>query len=92
MTMTETFTRGDLSKSLLSGICEVHYLNSDGELVDIACTLRKFHINLTKEKDWVDKVYDQNDLVVWSLRDEGWVVIPVNNIQSYEQLTGVPKV
>jgi len=37
-------------------------------------------------------MYDQNDLVVWSLRDEGWVVIPVNNIQSYEQLTGVPKI
>lgn len=92
MTMTETFTRGDISKSLLSGICEVYYLNSDGELADIACTLRKFHIDSSKEKDWVDCVFDENDIVVWSIRDEGWKVIPIENIQSFEQLTGVLKV
>jgi|TARA_Y100000310_G_scaffold183933_1_gene184084 hypothetical protein len=92
MTMTETFTRADISKSLLSGICEVHYLNSNGELEDIAGTLRKFHIDASKERDWVDLSYNENDIVLWSIRDEAWKVIPVKDIKSFEQLTGVPKV
>jgi hypothetical protein len=89
--MTKDFTRGDISKSLLSGICEVHYLNSNGEPEDIAGTLRKFHIDPQKEKDWVDSSFDENDIVLWSIRDEEWKVIPVKRIQSFEQLTGVPR-
>ena len=46
----------------------------------------------SKEKDWVDLEFNQNDIIVWSMRDIGWKVIPINKIVSYEQLTGVPKV
>ena len=92
LTPTSKFTRGILSKSLLSGICEVHYINNDGIEEDIACTFRRFHMDSSKEKDWVDLEFNQNDIVVWSMRDIGWKVIPINKIVSYEQLTGVPKV
>ncbi len=85
------FTRGELSKSLLSGICEVHYINNDGNEENIACTLRKFHMDESKEKDWVDFDFSQNDIIVWSMRDIGWKIIPINKIVSYEQLTGVPR-
>jgi hypothetical protein len=92
LTPAAGFTRGILSKALLSGICEIHYINSIGEQEDIACTLRKFHMDKSKEKDWVDLEFNENDIVIWSMRDISWKVIPVERIVSFEQLTGVPKV
>jgi len=86
------FTRGELVKALLSGICELHYINNDGVEEDIACTLRKFHMDETKTKDWVDLEFNQNDMIVWSMRDIGWMVISADRIVSFEQLTGVLKV
>lgn len=86
------FTRGELSKALLSGICEVHYINNVGVEEDIACTLRKFHMDSSKEKDWVDLDFNEEDIIVWSMRDAGWRIIPLNKITSFEQLTGVPRI
>jgi len=92
MITASDFTRGELSKALLSGICEVHYINIDGDKEDISCTLRKFHMDKSKEKDWVDLEFSENDLIVWSMRDAGWKMIPLDKIVSFEQLTGVPRV
>ena len=85
------FTRGELSKALLSGICELHYINNSGTEENMACTLRKFHMEKSKQKDWVDLDFNQNDLIVWSMRDIGWKIIPIDRVISFEQLTGVPK-
>jgi hypothetical protein len=92
LALATEFTRGILSKALLSGICEVHFINTVGEQEGIACTLRKSHMDKSKEKDWVDLEFSENDIVIWSMRDISWKVIPVEKIVSFEQLTGVPKV
>ena len=89
-------TRADLYDSLREGICEIKYINKDGDEEIKSCTLRKVFMENEKINDWVDHEYENGIIVVWDMngdewRGGAWIQIPLNKVTNFEQLTGVPR-
>jgi hypothetical protein len=87
----KTINRSGINRRLKGGICEVKYLDDDGNTQTVSVTLKKWHINPDNVGDWIDHDYKVGYVVAWDMIKIGWIQIPINKVTFFEQLTGVPR-
>jgi len=87
----KSINRSGIGRRLKNGICEIKYINNNGESQTVSVTLKKWHVNPDNIGDWIDHDYKIGYIVVWDMIKIGWIQIPINKITFFEQLTGVPK-
>lgn len=80
--------RSMITKQLNTGICEIQYINTDGDKDTVSVTMRGYNVKDECIDDWIDVQQKMGCIIVWSMVKENWMSIPIESIVFFEQLTG----